>query len=110
MLEFDLGYCVTSDHYALRAEEAQEAFDEDKDLMRAVKYASNEVKTITEGIRQTLDTLRRDAQQREKVESQCAAITANYRDFLTKNEARLERECPQRLKEAQEQKRSGCKD
>ena len=107
MLEFDLGYCVTSDHYALRAEEAQEAFDEDKDLMRAVKYASNEVKTITEGIRQTLDTLRRDAQQREKVE--CAAITANYRDFLTKNEARLEREHPQRLKEAQEQKKAAAK-
>ena len=107
MLEFDLGYCVTSDHYALRAEEAQKAFDEDKDLMRAVKYASNEVKTITEGIRQTLDTLRRDAQQREKVE--CAAITANYRDFLTKNEARLEREHPQRLKEAQEQKKAAAK-
>lgn len=104
MLEFDLGYCVTSDHYALRAEEAQEAFDEDKDLMRAVKYASNEVKTITEGIRQTLDKLHADVQKREDAEK--ARITADYRKFLTETEAKLEEEHPQRLKEAEEARKA----
>ena len=104
MLEFDLEYCVTSDHYALRAEEAQEAFDEDKDLMRAVKYASNEVKTITEGIRQTLDKLRADAQKREDAEK--ARITADYRKFLTETEAKLEEEHPQRLKEAEDARKA----
>ena len=104
MLEFDLEYCEASSLYALRAEEAQEEFAADKDLMRAVKYASSEAKTITEDIPQTLDTLRRDAEQREKVE--CAAITANYRDFLTETEAKLEKEHPQRLKEAEEAKKA----
>ena len=103
-LDFDLGYCVTSDYYALRAEEAQEQFAADKDLMRATKYASSEAKTITEDIPQTLDTLRRDAEQREKVG--CAAITANYRDFLTETEAKLEKEHPQHLKEAEEAKKA----
>ena len=74
-LDFDLGYCVTSDYYALRAEEAQEQFAADKDLMRATKYASSEAKTITEDIPQTLDTLRRDAQKREDAEK--ARITAS---------------------------------
>ena len=104
MLEFDLEYCEASSLYALRAEEAQEEFAADKDLMRAVKYASSEAKTITEDIPQTLDTLRRDAEQREKVE--CAAITANYRDFLTETEAKLEKEHPQRLKEAEEARKA----
>ena len=104
MLEFDLEYCEASSLYALRAEEAQEQFAADKELMRATKYASSEAKTITEDIPQTLDTLRRDAEQREKVE--CAAITANYRDFLTETEAKLEKEHPQRLKEAEEAKKA----
>ena len=107
MLEFDLEYCEASSFYALRAEEAQEAFDEDKDLMRAVKYASNEVKTITEGIRQTLDPLRRDAQKREDAEK--ARITADYRKFLIETEAKLEKEHPQRLKEAQAQQKAAAK-
>ena len=106
-LDFDLGYCVTSDYYALRAEEAQEQFAADKDLMRATKYASSEAKTITEDIPQTLDTLRRDAQRREDAEK--ARITADYRKFLTETEARLEKEHPQRLKEAQEQKKAAAK-
>ena len=107
MLSFDLRYCLTSDYYERAVEDSGTQLAADKDLMRAVKYASNEVKTITEGIRQTLDTLRRDAEQREKVE--CAAITANYRDFLTETEAKLEKEHPQRLKEAQEQKKAAAK-
>ena len=106
-LDFGLWYCKNSDYYAQAAEEARARLAADKDLMRAVKYASNEVKTITEDIPQTLDTLRRDAQKREKVE--CAAITENYRDFLTKTEAKLEKEHPQRLKEAQEQKKAAAK-
>ena len=107
MLEFDLEYCEASSLYALRAEEAQEEFATDKDLMRAVKYASNEVKTITEDIPQTLDTLRRDAQKREDAEK--ARVTAEYRKFLTDTEARLEKEHPQRLKEAQAQKKAAAK-
>lgn len=106
-LDFDLGYCVTSDYYALRAEEAQEQFAADKDLMRATKYASSEVKTITEDIPQTLDTLRRDAQKHEDAEK--ARVTAEYRKFLTDTEARLEKEHPQRLKEAQAQKKAAAK-
>lgn len=106
-LKFDFGYCMTSDYYAKAAENARAQLTADKDLMRAVKYASGEAKTITENIPQTLDTLRRDAEQREKVE--CTAITANYRDFLTKTEAKLEKEHPQRLKEAQEQKKAAAK-
>ena len=100
MLEFDLEYCEASSLYALRAEEAQEEFAADKDLMRAVKYASSEAKTITEDIPQTLDTLRRDAQKREDAEK--ARITADYHKFLTETEAKLEKEHPQRLKEAEE--------
>ena len=107
MLEFDLEYCEASSLYALRAEEAQEEFADDKDLMRAVKYASSEAKTITEDIPQTLDTLRRDAQKREDAEK--ARITADYRKFLTETEAKLEKEHPQRLKEAQEQKKAAAK-
>ena len=107
MLEFDLEYCEASSLYALRAEEAQEEFAADKDLMRAVKYASSEAKTITEDIPQTLETLRRDAQKREDTEK--ARITAEYRKFLTETEARLEKEHPQRLKEAQEQKKAAAK-
>ena len=103
-LDFDLGYCVTSDYYALRAEEAQEQFAADKDLMRATKYASSEAKTITEDIPQTLDTLRRDAQKREDAEK--ARITADYRKFLTETEAKLEKEHPQRLKEAEEARKA----
>lgn len=103
-LDFGLWYCKNSDYYAHAAEEARAQLAADKDLMRAVKYASNEVKTITEDIPQTLDTLRRDAEQREKVE--CAAITANYRDFLTETEAKLEKEHPQRLKEAEEARKA----
>ena len=107
MLEFDLEYCEASSLYALRAEEAREEFAADKDLMRAVKYASSEAKTITEDIPQTLETLRRDAQKREDTEK--ARITAEYRKFLTETEARLEKEHPQRLKEAQEQKKAAAK-
>ena len=107
MLEFDLEYCEASSLYALRAEEAQEEFATDKDLMRAVKYASSEAKTITEDIPQTLDTLRRDAQKREDAEK--ARVTAEYRKFLTDTEARLEKEHPQRLKEAQAQKKAAAK-
>lgn len=107
MLEFDLEYCEASSLYALRAEEAQEEFAADKDLMRAVKYASSEAKTITEDIPQTLDTLRRDAQKREDTEK--ARITADYRKFLTETEAKLEKEHPQRLKEAQAQKKAAAK-
>ena len=103
-LKFDSGYCITSAYYAKAAENARAQLTADKDLMRAAKYASGEAKTITENIPQTLDTLRRDAEQREKVE--CAAITANYRDFLTKTEAKLEKEHPQRLKEAEEAKKA----
>jgi tetratricopeptide (TPR) repeat protein len=104
MLEFDLEYCEASSLYALRAEEAQEEFAADKDLMRAVKYASSEAKTITEDIPQTLDTLRRDAQKREDTEK--ARITAEYRKFLTETEATLEKEHPQRLKEAEEARKA----
>ena len=106
-LKFDLGYCKTSDYYAEIAEKARMKLAADKDLMRAVKYVSSEAKTIMDGIPQTLDTLRRDAQQREKVE--CAAITANYRDFLTETEAKLEREHPQRLSEAEDAKKAAVK-
>lgn len=104
MLEFDLEYCEASSLYALRAEEAQEEFAADKDLMRAVKYASSEAKTITEDIPQTLDTLRRDAQKREDTEK--VRITAEYRKFLTETEATLEKEHPQRLKEAEEARKA----
>ena len=107
MLEFDLEYCEASSLYALRAEEAQEEFAADKDLMRAVKYASSEAKTITEDIPQTLDKLRADAQKREDAEK--ARVTAEYRKFLTETEATLEKEHPQRLKEAQEQKKAVVK-
>ena len=100
MLEFDLEYCEASSLYALRAEEAQEQFAADKELMRATKYASSEAKTITEDIPQTLDTLRADAQKREDAEK--ARVTADYRKFLTETEAKLEKEHPQRLKEAEE--------
>ena len=103
-LDFDLGYCVTSDYYALRAEEAQEQFAADKELMRATKYASSEAKTITEDIPQTLDKLRADAQKREDAEK--ARITADYRKFLTETEAKLEEEHPQRLKEAEEARKA----
>ena len=103
-LDFDLGYCVTSDYYALRAEEAQEQFAADKDLMRATKYASSEAKTITKDIPQTLDKLRADAQKREDADK--ARITADYRKFLTETEAKLEEEHPQRLKEAKEAKKA----
>ena len=106
-LDFDLGYCVTSDYYALRAEEAQAQFAADKDLMRATKYASSEAKTITEDIPQTLDKLRADAQKREDADK--ARITADYRKFLTETEAKLEKEHPQRLKEAQAQKKAAAK-
>ena len=104
MLEFDLEYCEASSLYALRAEEAQEQFAADKELMRATKYASSEAKTITEDIPQTLDTLRADAQKREDAEK--ARITADYRKFLTETEAKLEKEHPQRLKEAEEAKKA----
>ena len=107
MLEFDLEYCEASSLYALRAEEAQEEFAADKDLMRAVKYASSEAKTITEDIPQTLDTLRRDAQRREDAEK--ARITADYRKFLIETEAKLEKEHPQRLEEAQAQQKAAAK-
>ena len=107
MLEFDLEYCEASSLYALRAEEAQEEFAADKDLMRAVKYASSEAKTITEDIPQTLDKLRADAQKREDADK--ARITADYRKFLTETEAKLEKEHPQRLKEAQAQKKAAAK-
>ena len=100
MLEFDLEYCEASSLYALRAEEAQEEFAADKDLMRAVKYASREAKMITENIPQALDKLHADAQKREDAEK--ARITAEYRKFLTETEAKLEKEHPQRLKEAEE--------
>ena len=106
-LDFGLWYCKNSDYYAQAAEEARAQLAADKDLMRAVKYASNEVKTITEDIPQTLDTLRRDAQKREDADK--ARITANYRKFLTETEAKLEKEHPQRLKEAQEQKKAAAK-
>ena len=104
MLEFDLEYCEASSLYALRAEEAQEEFAADKDLMRAVKYASSEVKKITEDIPQTLDKLRADAQKREDADK--ARITADYRKFLTETEAKLEEEHPQRLKEAEEARKA----
>ena len=107
MLEFDLEYCEASSLYALRAEEAQEQFAADKDLMRATKYASSEAKTITEDIPQTLDKLRADAQKREDADK--ARITADYRKFLTETEAKLEKEHPQRLKEAQAQKKAAAK-
>ena len=104
MLEFDLEYCEASSLYALRAEEAQEQFAADKELMRATKYASSEAKTITEDIPQTLDKLRADAQKREDADK--ARITADYRKFLTETEAKLEEEHPQRLKEAEEAKKA----
>ena len=104
MLEFDLEYCEASSLYALRAEEAQEQFAADKDLMRATKYASSEAKTITEDIPQTLDKLRADAQKREDADK--ARITADYRKFLTETEAKLEEEHPQRLKEAEEARKA----
>ena len=104
MLEFDLEYCEASSLYALRAEEAQEQFAADKELMRATKYASSEAKTITEDIPQTLDKLRADAQKREDAEK--ARITADYRKFLTETEAKLEEEHPQRLKEAEEARKA----
>ena len=104
MLEFDLEYCEASSLYALRAEEAQEQFAADKELMRATKYASSEAKTITEDIPQTLDTLRADAQKREDADK--ARITADYRKFLTETEAKLEEEHPQRLKEAEEARKA----
>ena len=104
MLEFDLEYCEASSLYALRAEEAQEQFAADKELMRATKYASSEAKTITEDIPQTLDKLRADAQKREDADK--ARITADYRKFLTETEAKLEEEHPQRLKEAQEARKA----
>ena len=107
MLEFDLEYCEASSLYALRAEEAQGQFAADKDLMRATKYASSEAKTITEDIPQTLDKLRADAQKREDADK--ARITADYRKFLTETEAKLEKEHPQRLKEAQAQKKAAAK-
>ena len=107
MLEFDLEYCEASSLYALRAEEAQEQFAADKELMRATKYASSEAKTITEDIPQTLDTLRADAQKREDADK--ARITADYRKFLTETEAKLEEEHPQRLKEAEEAKKAAAK-
>ena len=107
MLEFDLEYWEASSLYALRAEEAQEEFAADKDLTRAVKYASREAKMITENIPQALDKLRADAQKHEDAEK--ARITAEYRKFLTETEARLEKEHPQRLKEAQEQKKAAAK-
>ena len=104
MLEFDLEYCEASSLYALRAEEAQEQFAADKELMRATKYASSEAKTITEDIPQTLDKLRADAQKREDADK--ARITADYRKFLTETEAKLEEEHPQRLKEAEEARKA----
>ena len=104
MLEFDLEYCEASSLYALRAEEAQEEFAADKDLTRAVKYASREAKMITENIPQALDKLRADAQKHEDAEK--ARITAEYRKFLTETEARLEKEHPQRLKEAEEARKA----
>ena len=104
MLEFDLEYCEASSLYALRAEEAQGQFAADKDLMRATKYASSEAKTITEDIPQTLDKLRADAQKREDADK--ARITADYRKFLTETEAKLEKEHPQRLKEAEEARKA----
>ena len=107
MLEFDLEYCEASSLYALRAEEAQEEFAADKDLVRAAKYASSEAKTITDGIQNALNSLRADAQKREDAEK--ARITAEYRKFLTETEAKLEKEHPQRLKEAQAQKKAAAK-
>ena len=107
MLEFDLEYCEASSLYALRAEEAQAQLAEDKDLMRAVKYASSEAKTIQDSIQNALNSLRADAQKREDAEK--ARITAEYRKFLTETEAKLEKEHPQRLKEAQAQKKAAAK-
>ena len=107
MLEFDLEYCEASSLYALHAEEAQAQLAEDKDLMRAVKYASSEAKTIQDSIQNALNSLRADAQKREDAEK--ARDTAEYRKFLTDTEARLEKEHPQRLKEAQAQKKAAAK-
>ena len=103
-LEFDLGYCKTSDYYAETAEKARTQLTADKDLMRAVKYASNEAKTILNNIQKELDKLRADAQKREDAEK--ARITADYRKFLTETKAKLEEEHPQRLKEAEEAKKA----
>lgn len=103
-LEFDLGYCKTSDYYALRAEEAQAQLAADKDLMRAEKYASGEAKTMQDSIQDALNSLRADAQKREDAEK--ARIIAEYRKFLTETEAKLEKEHPQRLKEAEEAKKA----
>ena len=100
MLSFDLRYCLTSDYYERAVEDSSTQLAADKELMRATKYASSEAKTITEDIPQTLDTLRADAQKREDAEK--ARVTADYRKFLTETEAKLEKEHPQRLKEAEE--------
>ena len=107
MLEFDLSYCNAADYYALRTEEAQAQLAADKDLMRAEKYASREVKTITDGIQSALDKLRADAQKHEDAEK--ARLTAEYRKFLTEAEAKLEKEHPQRLEEAQAQQKAAAK-
>ncbi len=104
MLSFDLGYCVTSDYYEQAVEDSRTRLAADKDLMRAAKYASNEVKTITEDIPQTLNKLRADSQKREDAER--ARITADYRKFLSETEAKLEKEHPQRLKEAEEARKA----
>ena len=106
-LEFDLGYCKTSDYYAETAEKARTQLTADKDLMRAVKYASNEAKTILNNIQKELDKLRADAQTREDAEK--ARITADYRKFLTETKAKLEEEHPQRLKEAEDAKKATVK-
>ena len=107
MLSFDLRYCLTSDYYERAVEDSSTQLAADKDLMRAAKYASSEATTITENIPQTLDPLRRDAQKREDAER--ARITADYHKFLTETEAKLEKEHPQRLKEAQAQKKAAAK-
>ena len=99
-LEFDRSYCVASDYYAEAANETRNQFAADKDLTRAAKYASAEARSISDGIPQALEALRRDAQQRETAER--TTLTENYRDFLTETKNRLEKEHPQRLKEAEE--------
>ena len=104
MLSFDLGYCLTSDYYERAVEDSGTQLAADKDLMRAVKYASNEAKTILDNIQKELDKLHADAQKREDAEK--ARITAEYRKFLTETEAKLEKEHPQRLKEAEEARKA----
>ena len=106
-LKFDSGYCMTSDYYAKAAEKACAQLTADKDLMRAAKYASSEAKTILDSIQNALNGLRADAQKREDAEK--AKITADYRKFLIETEARLEKEHPQRLKEAQAQQKAAAK-